>query len=153
MAELKDQLRADMTAAMKAKDAERRDVLRMALAAIANAEVAGDEARELSNDEELAIVTREVNQRKDSADAYVGGGRQELADKELAEAAILAEYLPAPLTDDELRALVDEEVAKAGPDVSMKLMGQIIKAVNARAQGRAQGATVAAMVKARLAQG
>lgn len=154
MGELKDHLRADMTAAMKARDAERRDVLRMALSAIGVAEVAGDEARALSQDEERAVLTREVNQRKDSAEAYSSGGRPELAEKELAEAAILAQYLPSPLSDDELGALVDDEVAAAaaaaGGEVTMRQMGQVIKAVNARAAGRAQGAQVAALVKARL---
>lgn len=150
MAELKDRLRADMTTAMKARDKDTTKVLRAVLTAIQTEEVAGDEAHELDADAELKIVTKQVRQRRDSAAEYAKGGRQDLADVELAEAEILQVYLPAPLTDDELAALVDEEVAAAGPDVSMKQMGQIIKAVNAKAAGRADGGKIAGLVKAKL---
>lgn len=151
MAEMKDRLRADMTAAMKAKEKEKTKVLRAALSSIGNAEVAGDQATELSADAEQAIVAREVRQRKDSAASYSEAGRDDLARTELSEIEILQAYLPTPLTDDELNTLVDEEVSAAGPDVSMKQMGQIIKAVNAKAEGRADGGRVAAAVKAKLA--
>ncbi|OYO20121.1 glutamyl-tRNA amidotransferase [Enemella evansiae] len=150
MAELKDRLRADMTTAMKARDKDTTKVLRAVLTAIQTEEVAGDEAHELDADAELKIVTKQVRQRRDSAAEYAKGGRQDLADVELAEAEILQVYLPAPLTDDELAALVDAEVAAAGPEVSMKQMGQIIKAVNARAAGRADGGKIAGLVKSRL---
>jgi len=138
---------------MKARDDVAKDALGMAIAAIQREEVAG-EAHELTNDEALAVLTREVSQRKDSAQAYQAGNRPELADKELAEAAVLQRYLPAPLTDAELDAIVAEEVETArtaAGEVSMKQMGQIIKAVNARANRRAEGAVVAAKVKAALA--
>lgn len=151
MAEMKDRLRADMTAAMKAKEREKTKVLRAVLASIGNAEVAGDEAAELSAEAEQAIVAREVRQRKDSAASYTDGGRQDLADAELAEIEILQHYLPTPLTDDELNELVDAEVSAAGPDVTMKQMGQIIKAVNTKAEGRADGGRIAAAVKKKLA--
>ncbi|OYN93724.1 hypothetical protein B0O41_1507 [Propionibacteriaceae bacterium ES.041] len=150
MAELKDRLRADMTTAMKARDKDTTKVLRAVLTAIQTEEVAGDEAHELDADAELKIVTKQVRQRRDSAAEYTKGGRQDLADVELAEAEILQVYLPAPLTDDELAALVDAEVAAAGPEVSMKQMGQIIKVVNARAAGRADGGKIAGLVKSRL---
>lgn len=152
MAELKDRLRADMIASMKAKQADTTKVLRAVLAAIATEEVSGEAAHELTETQEQAIVTRQVRQRRDSAEAYAAGGRQDLADAELAEAEILQTYLPKPLTDDELQALVEEEVAAAG-EVTMKQMGQVIKAVNARAAGRADGGKVAAAVKARLQRG
>ena len=103
----------------------------------------------------LKVLTREAARRKDSAEAYTAGNRPELAAKELAEAEILQAYLPAALTEAELDALVAEEVAAAaaalGAEPTMKQMGQIIKAVNARAAGRAEGATVAAKVRAALA--
>jgi uncharacterized protein YqeY len=149
MAELKDRLRADMIASMKAKQAETTKVLRAVLAAITTEEVAGDTATELTAEQELTVVTKQARQRRDSAEAYAAGGRQDLADAELAEVEILSAYLPTPLTDEELSALVDAEVAAAG-EVTMKQMGQIIKAVNARTAGRADGGRVAAAVRARL---
>ncbi len=154
MAGLKDRLKADRVAAMKARDQIAKDTLGMALTAVQLEEVAGDTARELSDDEVLKVLTREVAKRKDSAQAYTDGKRPELAEKELAEAAVLQAYLPAALTEDELDALVAEEVAAAasalGETPTMKQMGQVIKAVNARAQGRAEGALVAAKVRAAL---
>lgn len=150
MAELKDRLRADVTAAMKAKEKQTTKVLRAMLTAIQTEEVSGESAHELTAEQELAIVTKQVRQRRDSASEYAKGGRQDLADAELAEADILQHYLPEPLTEAELGAMVDEEVAAAGPDASMKQMGQIVRAVNERAKGRADGGAVAAAVKQRL---
>lgn len=155
MAELKTQLKADLVSAMKAGEDLRKSTLRMALAAIANEEVAGKTARELTQSEELAVLTKEVARRKDSAEAYAAGKRPELEAKELAEADILAAYLPAALADDELLALVAEEVAKAqtalGEPVTIKQMGMIVKAVSARASGRADGGRIAGFVRATLA--
>ena len=102
----------------------------------------------------LAVLTREVNRRRDSAEAYTAGNRPELAEKETAEAELIGRYLPAPLTEAELDALVAEEVAAAEASAAakptMKQMGQIIRAVNGRAQGRAQGGEIAAKVRAAL---
>lgn len=151
MAELKDRLRADLTAAMKAREALRLQVIRAALTAIQTEEVSGDEARELTQEEELAVLGREVRRRKEAAELYTQGNRPELAANETAEVELLSVYLPAELTEAEIDAIVADEVAKAGPDVSTKQMGQVIKAVNARAQGRAEGKVVAAKVKAALA--
>ena len=154
MAELKSRLRADMKDAMKARDSERLNVIRMALSAITTEEVAGAEARELSDAEELTVINREVRKRKESAEAYSDGGRPELAEKELAEAEILTGYLPRPLSDDEIQGLVDEAVTayttEHGEAPAMKQMGQLVKAVNERAAGRAEGKVVAAKVKAAL---
>ncbi|WP_203567070.1 GatB/YqeY domain-containing protein [Aestuariimicrobium ganziense] len=155
MAALKDRLKTDLVTAMKAKDEAAKSNLRMAIAAIATEEVAGSAARQLSEAEEIAIVTREVNKRKDAAEAYESGGRPELAGKELAEAEYLARYLPEPLTAEELQAIVDEEVALVtealGEKPTMKQMGQVVKAVNARAAGRADGGTIAGLVRRALA--
>ena len=151
MAALKDTLRSDLTTSMKARDAFRTGVLRMVLSAIQTEEVAGTSARELSAEEELAIVGREVRKRKESAELYTQGNRPELAAKELQEVELLSEYLPAGLSEAELDVIVAEEIAAAGEGVSMKQMGQVIKAVNARTKGRAEGGVIAAKVKAALA--
>ncbi len=154
MARLEDTLHADMIAAMKARDSERTTTLRMAIGAIKNEKVAGKVAKELSEAEEIAVVQREVRSRRDSAQAYTDGGRPELAAKENAEIEILSAYLPAGLTDAELDAIVAEEIAaltaSAGESPTMRQMGVIIKAVNARVAGRAEGATVAAKVRSAL---
>ncbi|HSN12963.1 MAG TPA: GatB/YqeY domain-containing protein [Propionibacteriaceae bacterium] len=151
MAALKDQLRTDLTTAMKARDTFRTGVLRMVLSAIQTEEVAGASARELSEDEERAVLGREVRKRKESAELYESGHRPELAAKELEEVELLSMYLPAALTEAELDAMVAEEVAAVGEGASMKQMGLVIKAVNARAKGRAEGGVIAAKVKAALA--
>lgn len=155
MAELAEQLKVDLTAAMKARDDAAKSTLRMAIAALRNESVAGDEARELTLAEEQAVLTKEVRKREDSAQTYADANRPELAEKEAAEAKFLAAYLPAALNDDELKALVGEEVAKAeaelGAKPTMKQMGGIVRAVNERAAGRADGKTVAGLVRAALA--
>lgn len=154
MSELKEQLKVDLNAAMKAKDDVAKSSLRMAIAAISNAEVAGDEARSLDLAEELAILTKEVRKREDSAQVYADAGRSELAEKETAEAQFLSKYLPAALTEEELVALVEAEVAAVaeslGEHPSMKQMGAIVKAVNEKAAGRADGKTVATLVRRAL---
>ena len=154
MGALKEQLRADLVTAMKARDEAAKSNVRMALAAIMNEEVAGKQARELSDDEELRVITREVNKRKDSAQAYADGGRPELAAKETAEAEFLSKYLPAQLGDDEIRAIVDAIVAglaAGGERPTMKQMGQVMKAVTAEVAGRADGRRVSEIVRAALA--
>jgi hypothetical protein len=154
MAELKAQLRADMTTAMKARESVKLGTLRMALAAINNEEVSGKSARELSDDEVRKVLAREVRKRKEAAEAFSGAGRAEQAASELAEADVLSAYLPAQLSDDELTAAVDAAVAEVtaqlGGQPTVKAMGQVMKAANARVAGRAEGGRVAALVKARL---
>jgi hypothetical protein len=149
---LAQRLQSDLTAAMKARDTLATSVLRMTIAAVKEAAVAGDSARELSDDEVVAVIAREAKRREEAAAAFTEGGRPERAAGELAERDVLARYLPAPLTDDELAALVDEELAAGGFDAPSQ-MGPAMKAVNARVAGRADGKTVAALVKARLAGG
>ncbi len=155
MSELADRLQADLVAAMKDHDELTRSTLRMAIASIKNEQVAGKQARTLDQAEVLTLLNREVAKRRDSAEAYTAGNRPELAERELAEIEVLQRYLPAALTEDELDELVAAEVAAAtaqlGESPSMKQMGMIIKAVNAKVAGRAEGAKVAAKVKAALA--
>lgn len=155
MVSLEKRISADMVAAMKAGDKERVSTLRMAIAALKNEKVAGAQARELTEADEIRVLTGEVNKRKDSAEAYTAGHRPELAAKELAEVELLLTYLPARLTEPEVDALVARAVADAaaslGAQPTMRQMGQVIKAVNAEVAGRADGALVAAKVKAALA--
>lgn len=154
MTTLSEQLQNDLVAAMKARDDLTRSTLRMAVSAIRNEAVAGKSARVLTEPEVIAVLNREVAKRRDSAEAYTAGNRPELAARELAEVEILQHYLPAGLTDAELDAIVAEEVAAAAADLgsapTMRQMGLVIKAVNTRAAGRAEGAKVAAKVKAAL---
>lgn len=154
MAQIRNQLRADLTAAMKARDEFAKSTIRMALGAIQYAEVAGDEARELSDAEETAIITKEQRSRSESAQTYADAGRPELAAKEAAEAEFLARYLPQPLTEFELVEIVDAQMAAAEADLgekpTMKQIGAIVRAVNEQVAGRADGKTVAGLVKARL---
>ena len=155
MSELNDRLHTDLVTAMKARDQLTLSTLRMSIAAIMNEQVAGKEARVLTEAEVVTVLNREVAKRRDSAEAYTTGNRPELAAKELAEVEILQRYLPTALTDAELDAIVAEEVSAAaaglGAAPTMKQMGLVIKAVNGRAAGRAEGAKVAAKVKAALA--
>ena len=151
MPELKSRIRADMTAAMKARDELRTSTLRMVVAAINNAEVAGKQARELSDDDVQAVVASEAKKRRESATAFAEAGRQQLADKETAEAAILAEYLPQQLSDEEVAAIVADAVASTGSaGQGMKAMGRVMGAVQQKVRGRADGALVAAEVKRQL---
>ncbi len=149
MAELKERLRADMTAAMKARDELVKSVLRMTLTAVNVAEVAGESARELSDAEVLDILTKEAKKRRESAEAVKGAGRTELAEKELAEAEVLARYLPTQLSDAELEAIVKAAVAETGAE-SQRDMGKVMKLVQPQVKGRADGGRVAALVKAEL---
>jgi uncharacterized protein len=150
MAELKDRLRADLTAAMKARDAVRTRTLRSGLAAIANEEVAGSASRELSDDEVQRVLAREARRRREAADAFEGAGRADQAASERAEGSVLAEYLPAQLDDAELQAIVAGAIADTGAS-GMSAMGQVMKAVTPRVAGRAEGGRVAAEVRRALA--
>ncbi|MCU1595293.1 MAG: glutamyl-tRNA amidotransferase [Frankiales bacterium] len=149
MGQLKDRLHADLTAAMKAQDELVRATLRMVLTAIGNEEVAGKQARELTDDEELKIVAREGKKRREAAEAFHAGGAQDRAERELAEEAVLTKYLPSQLSDDELSAIVAAAVAETGAS-GPQGMGQVMKVVNPQIAGRAEGGRVAAAVKAAL---
>ena len=147
---LKEQLKADLTAAMRAQDDVVRATLRMALTAIKDAEVSGRAARELSEDEVRAVVAREAKKRREAAEAFRAGGAPDRADRELAEGAVLDAYLPQQLSDDQLAAVVRDVVADAGA-TGPQAMGLIMKAVGPRVAGLADGGRVAAAVRAALA--
>ena len=151
MAELKDRLRRDLTTAMKARDALRASTLRMVLTAVTNAEVAGKQARQLDDDEVTRVIVSEAKKRREAAEAFTGAGRTELADKERAEADVLADYLPAQLGADELTAIVTAAVEQAGAGgKGMQAMGQVMGALRPQVAGRADGGVVAAEVRRQL---
>ncbi|MCW2676688.1 MAG: uncharacterized protein JWR70_1728 [Modestobacter sp.] len=149
MPELKDRLRTDLTTAMKARDELRTATLRMVLAAVTAEEVAGKEARELSDDEVQAVLRREAKKRREAAEAFAGAGRAEQAEREQAEEGIVVGYLPAQLEDADLVAIVADVVTRTGAS-GMKDMGKVMGAVQAAAAGRAEGGRVAAEVRRQL---
>ncbi len=145
---LRERLQADTTAAMRSGDALRRDTLRMAQNAIYNLEKS--KRTTLSDDEVLGVVVREVKTRRESVDAFRKGGREDLAAKEEAEIAILQDYLPQALTEDELRALVDEGVAATGAS-SARDLGKVMGWLSPRIKGRADGKVASGLVAQALA--
>jgi uncharacterized protein YqeY len=146
---LRERLHEDTTAAMRSGDALRRDVLRMAQSAIYNAEKA--KRTTLSDDDVQAILAREVKTRRESVEAFRNGGREDLAAKEEAEIAILGDYLPEALSEEELRALVDEAIAATGA-ASARDLGKVMGWLSPRTRGRADGKIVSGMVAAALAR-
>ncbi len=150
MAELKKRLRADLTAAMKARDEVRTRTLRMALTSVTNEEVAGKTSRDLTDDEVVKVLTREAKRRREAAEAFEGAGRAEQAASERAEGEVLAAYLPAQLDDAELTAIVAEAIRETGAS-GMSALGQVMKVVTPRVAGRAEGGRVAAEVRRVLA--
>ncbi len=147
---LKARLQHDLHDAMRARDKVRSGTLRMVLTSITNAEVAGDEARELGDDEVLKVVAKEAKKRKEASTAFRDANRPELADTEDAELVVLEGYLPAQLGDDELRAIVERAVASTGA-TGMPQMGLVMKAAQVEVAGRADGGRVAAVVRQVLA--
>ena len=150
MGALKERLHADLTIAMKARDELVRATLRMVLSAIGNEEVAGTQARALSDDEELAVVIREAKKRREAAAAFESGGASERAERELAEESVLTTYLPRQLSDGELTSLVAAAVAESGAQ-GPRGMGAVMKLLGPTIAGRAEGGRVAAAVRVALA--
>ncbi|HEY9440231.1 MAG TPA: GatB/YqeY domain-containing protein [Streptomyces sp.] len=150
MSTLKEQLKADLTAAMRERDQIRAGTIRMALTAVTNEEVAGKEQRELTDDDVLKVLAKEAKKRREAAEAYESAGRAELAEVEHAELAVLETYLPKQLDDAELERIVREAVATSGA-TGMQQMGVAMKAANAAVAGRAEGGRVAAVVRQVLA--
>ncbi len=153
MSALKDRLRTDLTASIKARDTLRSSTLRMVLSAITNAEVAGKESRELSDDDVVGVLSTEAKKRREAATAFADAGRTELADKERAEAAVIADYLPEQLSAEEIADLVTSVVAQTGAaDEGMRAMGKVMGVVQPQVRGRADGAAVAAEVRRQLSR-
>ncbi|WP_035799995.1 GatB/YqeY domain-containing protein [Kitasatospora mediocidica] len=149
MTTLKERLRDDLTAAIKARDELRSSTIRLTLAAVTGAETAGKVKRELTDGEVLQVVRGEAKKRLDAATAFEGAGRTESAARERAEGVVLAEYLPKQLDDDELAAIVADAVAESGAS-GPQAMGAVMKIVRPKVDGVAEGGRVAAAVKAAL---
>lgn len=151
MSTLKEQLRTDLTTAMKARDEVRSSTLRMILTAVTNAEVAGKVAKELTDDEVLTVLAAEAKKRREAAVAFEEGDRPESAAKERAEAAVIQDYLPEQLGPEEIAAIVTAAVEQAGAaGAGPKAMGQVMGIVQPQIKGRADGAAVAAEVRRQL---
>jgi uncharacterized protein YqeY len=149
---LKERLRTDLTAAIRGRDKVRSGTIRMVLSAISAAEVAGDEAVALSEQQVLDVVIHEAKKRREAEEAYVAASRTELADKERAEAAVLADYLPTQLSAEEVSALVSTSIERTGAAaLGLKGMGKVMGVVTPQTRGRANGAAVAAEVRRQLA--
>ncbi|MEU4130763.1 GatB/YqeY domain-containing protein [Streptomyces wuyuanensis] len=153
MTTLKSKLQEDLTEAIRARDELRSSTLRLTLSAITKEEVAGKEARELSDDEVQKVIAKEAKKRREAAEAFAQGGRAEQADREKAEGEILDAYLPKQLTDDELHGIVAQAVeeARAAGAEGPRAMGAVMKIVNPKVAGRAEGGRVAAAVRKLLA--
>ncbi|MDX3078007.1 GatB/YqeY domain-containing protein [Streptomyces sp. NPDC088354] len=149
---LKQRLHDDLTAAIKGRDELVTSTLRLTLTAITKEEVAGKEARELSDDEVLQVIGREAKKRREAAEAFEQGGRKESAERELAEGEVLAGYLPKQLDDAELAGIVSAAIKESGAE-GPRAMGAVMKIVNPKVTGLAEGGRVAAEVKRQLAAG
>jgi uncharacterized protein YqeY len=151
MSALKDRLRSDLTASIKARDELRSSTIRMVLSAITNAEVAGKQARELSDDDVIGVLATEAKKRREAASAFADAGRTELSDKETAEAALIADYLPEQLGEAEISELVGAAIRQTGAaDEGMRAMGKVMGVVQPQVRGRADGGAVAAEVRRQL---
>ncbi|HEX6516924.1 MAG TPA: GatB/YqeY domain-containing protein [Nocardioidaceae bacterium] len=151
MSDLKDRLRTDLTAAMKARDGLRSSTLRMVLTSITNAEVAGKQSRELTDDDIVGVLSTEAKRRREAAEAFDEAGRAQMAEKERAEAAVIAEYLPAQLSEAEIADLVTSTIATLGVgEEGMRAMGKVMGALQPQIKGRADGGAVAAEVRRQL---
>jgi uncharacterized protein YqeY len=149
MSALKDRLQADLTTSMKARDELRTATLRMALTAIRMEEVSGKTSRELDDADVVTVLGRETKKRREAAEAFDDGGRPDRADRERAESEVLAEYLPAQLSDDALRDLVAAAIAETGAE-GPRGIGAVMKVVSPQTAGRAEGGRVAAEVRRQL---
>ena len=148
---LKERLRSDLTTAIRDRDKLRSGTIRMVLTAITEAEVAGSEAVELSDQQVLDVVIREAKKRREAETAYANAGRVELAEKERAESTVLADYLPQQLTQEEIAAVVADAITSTGAaELGMKGMGKVMAQVTPQTKGKADGSAVAAEVKRQL---
>ena len=149
MTTFKDRIKADITEAMKAREEAKLSTLRMLLSAIQNAEVAGDEAIVLTDDQAIKVLQSEAKKRAEAAQIYADAGRADAAAKERAELVVIEAYLPAAMSDDEVAAIVADEIAKAAAAVQTgcKAMGAVVKAVRDRVGSGADGGKIAALVK------
>jgi uncharacterized protein YqeY len=150
---LKARLRSDLTDAIKDRDKVRSSTIRMVLTAITEAEVAGSEAVELSDQQVLDVVIKEAKKRREAEEAYTNAGRIELAEKEHAESEVLSDYLPEQLTEEKIAAIVADAIASTGAaELGMKGMGKVMALVTPQTRGRAEGSVVATEVRRQLSE-
>jgi uncharacterized protein YqeY len=151
MSALKDRLRTDLVTSIKARDELRSSTIRMVLSAITNAEVAGKEARELSDDDVIGVLSTEAKKRREAATAFADAGRTELSAKETAEAAVITDYLPEQLGEAEIAEIVTAAIEQTGAaDEGMRGIGKVMGVVQPQVRGRADGGVVAAEVRRQL---
>ena len=149
---LKEKLQNNLTAAMRARDEIKSSTIRMILTSIKNEEVSGKEARELSDAEVITVLSREAKKRREAAEAFDHAGAKDRADQERAEGVVIAEYLPKQLSEDEIKALIAEAIAETGAN-SPAQMGLVMKSLQPKTAGKADGGLVSSLVKAALAGG
>jgi len=149
---LKEKLQSDLTAAMRARDELRSGTIRMVLTAIKNEEVSGKEARELSDSEVITVLSREAKKRREAAEAYEQAGAKDRASNEKAEGVIIAEYLPAQLSEAEIKDLIAAAITETGA-AGPQQMGLVMKSIQPKIAGRADGGLVSSLVKAALSGG
>ncbi|MGA0877429.1 MAG: GatB/YqeY domain-containing protein [Candidatus Nanopelagicaceae bacterium] len=149
---LKEKLQNDLTDAMRARDEIRSSTIRMILTSIKNEEVAGKEARELNDAEMITVLSREAKKRREAAEAFDQAGAKDRADQERAEGVVIAEYLPKQLSEDEIKALIAAAMAETGAN-SPAQMGLVMKWLQPKIAGKADGGLVSSLVKAALAGG
>jgi uncharacterized protein YqeY len=149
---LKEKLQNDLTAAMRARDEIKSSTIRMILTSIKNEEVSGKEARDLSDAEVITVLSREAKKRREAAEAFDQAGAKDRADQERAEGVVIAEYLPKQLSEDEVKALIAQAIAETGAN-SPAQMGLVMKSLQPKTAGKADGGLVSSLVKAALAGG
>jgi uncharacterized protein YqeY len=149
---LKEKLQNDLTEAMRARDEVRSSTIRMVLTAIKNEEVSGKEARDLSDAEVITVLSREAKKRREAAEAFEQAGAADRAANEKAEGVIIAEYLPAQLSESEIKELIAAAITETGA-TGPQQMGQVMKLIQPKIAGRADGGIVSSLVKAALSGG
>jgi uncharacterized protein YqeY len=149
---LKEKLQNDLTEAMRARDEVRSSTIRMVLTAIKNEEVSGKEARDLSDAEVITVLSREAKKRREAAEAFEQAGANDRAANEKAEGVIIAEYLPAQLSEAELKDLIASAIAETGATGPQQI-GLVMKSIQPKIAGRADGGLVSSLVKAALSGG
>ena len=149
---LKEKLQSDLTQSMRDRNELRSGTIRMVLTAIKNEEVSGKEARELSDAEVITVLSREAKKRREAAEAYEQAGAKDRADIEKAEGEIIATYLPAQLSESEIKDLISAAIAETGASGSQQ-MGLVMKSIQPKIAGRADGGLVSSLVKAALSEG
>jgi uncharacterized protein YqeY len=149
---LKEKLQNDLTEAMRARDEVRSSTIRMVLTAIKNEEVSGKEARELSDAEVITVLSREAKKRREAAEAFEQAGAKDRADMEKAEGVVIAEYLPVQLSESEIKEMINAAIAETGA-TGPQQMGLVMKSIQPKIAGRADGSVVSSLVKAALSGG